>query len=965
MKEESEEQTRKNKIDVFLREQGWRIQVQDNYSNNNTLIVSDIKSSYGNSVLTEIDTKQSDFKARDYKTISDTLRNDKISRYADYLLLDKKGWPLAIIEAKRTSKDPILGQKQAEQYAKDIFDQTKKPVFIFLTNGYETWFYNWNYPEPFENPRMIKDIPSQEALERKRFQNENKKKLSELKINEKIINRPYQIEAVKRVLEGIEKGKRKFLIVQATGTGKTRVAIAIINILLRSNRVQKVLFLADRKALRDQAYNSLKEFLPEESRDKIFSGKLNKNVNLYTSTIQTFMECYREFSPGDFDLIISDEAHRSIYNKWKDVFTYFDAIQIGLTATPSDWIERDTFRFFECEDNSPTTLYSYEQAIKDKWLADFKTYGVSTHFQMVGIKPKDIPKEMAEKLKEKGVEEDELNFEGTDIEKRVIITGTNEAIVKEFMENCLKDKTGTLPAKSIFFAISKKHAKRILVAFEKLYPEYKGQLAKIIISEDSRAQDILDEFKKENFPRVAISVDMLDTGVDVPEVCNLVFAKPVFSKIKFWQMIGRGTRSDKICKHKDWLPEGKKEYFLIFDFWKNMEWFNLHPEGKELKPIEALPSKIFFVRVQQYENLLSKNKKSAELLKKKIIKDIEALPKNSVSVREKAREIELVTSGRLWNKVGVDPVKFLKTKITPLMKYQKNVNLDKSSFTLKVERLALAILNNNTEGIDILKEDICRDINCLPLTIDKVKQKKEFIDKVTNINFWKNIKFNDATKILEELEPLMIFKRPEPVPKMVLDIDDVVQERKLIEFGPEPSQEYVEVYKNKVEKRIKDLAEKNRTIKKIKNNEILTEEDLENLEKTLNSPELYITEEVLQDVYDRHKGTLVEFLKEILNLRKLPNYKEKVKEAFKTYMVENNYLKANQVNFLRTLQTLFIAKQHIEYKDFFEVPLTNIGEAPMPLFNKSELKDMLGLCNKLETQIFRGHQFHQNNRFGV
>ena len=965
MKEESEEQTRKNKIDVFLREQGWNIPIQSNLSETSTLIVSDIKSSYGNSVLTEIDTKQSDFKARDYKTSSETLRNNKESRYADYLLLDKKSSPLAIIEAKRTSKDPILGQKQAEQYAKDIFDQTKKPIFIFLTNGYETWFYNWNYPEPFENPRMIKDIPSQEALERKRFQNENKKKLFELKISEKIINRPYQIEAVKRISEGIEKGKRKFLVVQATGTGKTRVAMAIIDILLRSNRIQKVLFLADRKALRDQAYNNLKEVLPKESRDKIFSGKLNKNARLYASTIQTFMECYKEFSPGDFDLIISDEAHRSIYNKWKDIFTYFDAIQIGLTATPSDLIERDTFRFFECDDDSPTALYTYSQAVKDSWLADFKTYGVSTHFQIEGIKPKDVPKEMSERLKEKGIEEDELNFKGTDIEKKVIITGTNEAIVKEFMENCLKDKTGTLPAKSIFFAISKKHAKRILVAFEKLYPEYKGQLAKIIISEDSRAQDILEEFKKENFPRVAISVDMLDTGIDIPEVCNLVFAKPVFSKIKFWQMIGRGTRSNKICKHKNWLPDGKKEYFLIFDFWRNMEWFNLHPEGKELKPLESLPSKIFFVRVQQYENLLGKNKKGAELLKKKIVNDIKSLPKNSISVREKAREIELVTSGKLWNKFGVDPIEFLKSKITPLMRYQKDVNPDKASFTLKVERLALAILNNNVEGIDILKEEICRDIDCLPLTINEVKQKKEFIDKVTSPSFWKNIRFEDTIRILNEIEPLMIFKRPEPVPKIILDISDVVQQRKLIEFGPEPSQEYVEVYKNKVEKRIENLAEKNRTIKKIKNNEILTEKDLVELEKTLNSPELYITEEILQDVYNRHKGTLVEFLKEILNLRKLPNYKEKVKEAFKTYMVENNYLKANQVNFLRTLQTLFIAKQHIEYKDFFEVPLTNIGEAPIPLFNKSELRDMLGLCNGLETQVFRGHQFHQDNRFGV
>ncbi len=923
--------TRKQKIDILLKEQGWNVKDKSQ-------------------VVIEVDTRQSDFKKRNYKDYKDTFENELESKYADYLILDKRGDPLAVIEAKKTSKDPIIGKTQAREYAEDIKKQTKKDVFVYFTNGEEIWFWNLNH----ENPRMVKGFHNQESLERIRWQNLNKKNFSEIKINDKIIDRNYQIESVKRVLEGIGKGKRKFLIVQATGTGKTRVAMAIIDVLRRSNRVEKVLFLADRKALRDQAFNDgFQAFFPNESRAKIYSGKLDKNAKLYASTIQTFMECYQEFSPGDFDLIISDEAHRSIYNKWRDVFTYFDTIQIGLTATPADIIDRNTFRFFECEDNRPTFLYTYDDARKEGWLANFKVQAVSTHFQIEGVKSKDVPKEIKDKLAEEGIDEEDIDFDGTDIEKKVIVTGTNEAIIKDFMDNCLMDQIGNLPAKSIIFAISKQHAKRLLVAFEKLYPEYKGRVAEIITSDDPRAQNILSDFKKKNYPRIAISVDMLDTGVDIPEVCNLVFAKPVFSKIKFWQMIGRGTRHNSICKNKEWLPSGQKDYFLIFDFWKNMEWFDLHPEGREAAQGEALPSKIFLVRTQQLEYFLSKkNKEYTDLLTKKINDSVSNLPKKIVPIREKAREIELATSGKIWHTVGINPLDFLRMNIAPLMKYEQDISMYEGAFTLKVERLALSILNKDNKAIDRFKESICEDILCLPHTINAVKKKEELLNKITSPSFWEKITYEDALMILSEVTPLMVHKRSEPVPKIVLDIDDVIQQRKLIEFGPMPSQEYVEVYKKKVEEKIKELAEQHPTIKKIKKNEILSEEDLQKLEKTLNSPELFIAEDTLQKVYRQHSGTLVDFIKEILGLYKFKDSKEKIAEAFKTFMIEKNYLSADQVNFLKTIQSILTAKHHVEYQDLFEPPLTNIGNAPIPLFSKNELKEILELCNELEATVF-------------
>jgi len=933
VKPEGEKQTRRDLIDKQLEKAGW-------------------DPADHTKVIQEVDTKKSDLKARDYRTRDETLREEGERAYADYLLLDSSGSPLAVIEAKKTTKDPILGQKQAEDYADDIKKQTGKDVFIFLTNGYEIWFWN----RPHENPRMVKGFHKLEALERIGFQNYARKDFSEVGIKEEIVDRPYQIEAVKRVLEGIDKGKRKFLVVLATGTGKTRVAMAIIDVLLRSNRGQKILFLADRKALRDQAFDeNFKVFFPNEYKNKVFSGKLEKNARLFASTIQTFMECYQEFSVGDFDVIISDECHRSIYEKWRDVFTYFDAVEIGLTATPSELIERDTFRFFGCENRIPTVLYTYEEAVKDGWLVPFELYKALTHFQIRGIKPEDVPYHVMSELVQKGIEPEGIDFEGTDIEKKVVVTGTNEAIVKEFMENCLTDGTGTLPAKTIFFAITKKHARRLWEAFEKLYPEYRGRMARIIVSEDQRAQSMLKEFKNEEMPRVAISVDMLDTGVDIPEVCNLVFAKPVFSKIRFWQMIGRGTRSDATCHHEEWLPNMQKEKFLIFDCWRVFDWFDIHPEGKEVEPTEAIPAKIFLCRIRLLDHFTRVNdQRRADETRSRIVEDIRALPQESVSVKEHLRDVELALSPKLWDRIGIDPLDFLKNKITPLMRYKTGVELNEVSFTLKVEQLSLAILKHDKAEFDRLKEEIAEDLNSLPLTIREVKDKESLLDRVLSPLFWQNTTFDDVQSLLREIAPLMRYSLPEPRPQIILDIDDIVEQRELIEYGPTiaPKSEYVLDYRTKVENRIKVLAEQHPTILKIKRDEVLTEEDLRSLEETLNSPELYVTEEILQKIYKQHTGTLVQFIKKILGLYEFPDPEKEIEEAFKTFMIERNYLNADQVNFLRTIQTVFTKKRHIEYADLFEPPFTSFGpRAPVPLFEKEELIEVIDLCGNLELEV--------------
>ena len=481
-------------------------------------------------------------------------------------------------------------------------------------------------------------------------------------------------------------------------------------------------------------------------------------------------------------------------------------------------------------------------------------------------------------------------------------------------------------------------------------------MARIIVSDDPRAQSSIDEFKKQSLPRVAISVDMLDTGIDVPEVCNLVFAKPVFSRIKFWQMLGRGTRSNQVCTHKDWLPDGKKEYFKVFDFWDNFEYWDMHPEGDQAESGEAITSRIFLTRLKQLEFFLqSGDQDKVEQVKKKILDDVTSLPKDSVSVRENLKDVEKALSPSLWDTVGVDPVEFLKKKMTPLMKYKQDVNLNEASFTLKCERLGVALLENDQKELGRLKEKIGEMIECLPDELNVVKPKIPLKEKVLSRRFWEQVSFEESQMLLTEFSRLMKYMASEPRRTIVIDMDDVIQQRKLIEFGPDAKQEYVNVYKEKVEKRIKMLARESPAIYKIERDEVLTEEDLRKLEETLNSPELYVTEDVLQKVFNQNRGTLVQFIKNILGLYQFPDPEERIRDAFNTYIIEHNkHFSADQLNFIRTIQTVFAKKKHIELGELFDAPFTNFGiEFPRPKFSDDELNDFIKICVTLEKEIFK------------
>ena len=491
--------------------------------------------------------------------------------FTDFCLYDTDGSVLAVIEAKKTARNAREGEEQLKQYITEIAKTQSFVPFGFMSNGLLHYFWDVG----LAHPRAVSGFFSREDLKRLKFIRENRTALAETAINNRIVDRAYQHEAIRRVAEAFTAGKRRALLVMATGTGKTRTTMGLIDVFLQTSWAQKILFLADRDALVEQALNDgFKVHLPNEPRIGSTPRTSMRPSACSSRPSKRWVFAIEQFSPGFFDLIIFDEAHRSIFNRFTEVIEYFDARMVGLTATPAAFIDRDTFRVFDCRDQAPTFLYTYQQAVKEGRLVDFRLYQAQTGFQRDGIRGATLSEEDKNALIEQGLDPDAIDYEGTDLEVVVTNNDTLRKQWEEIMNRCVKDQSGSLPGKTIVFAMTKKHAKRIREVFEEMFPEQSG-LLQVIYTGVERVHDgpygdgLISKFKKKDKPRIAVSVDMLDTGIDVPEVVNLVFMKPVQSRIKLWQMIGRGTRNQEACKFLDRLPDGEKNEFLIIDFWQN------------------------------------------------------------------------------------------------------------------------------------------------------------------------------------------------------------------------------------------------------------------------------------------------------------------------------------------------------------------------------------------------------------
>lgn len=930
---ESEKQTRLELIDKLLLQSGWNVK-------DPTQVAEEFD------VLTP-------------KGIAETSASYKVHQFSDYALLGRDGKPLAVVEAKKSSREAAIGREQAKQYCYSIQNQKGGDLpFCFYTNGHDIYFWDLeNYP-----PRKVVGFPTRDDLERFQFIRRNKKPLAHELINTDIAGRDYQIRAIRAVLEGIEQKQRDFLLVMATGTGKTRTCIALVDALMRASHAEKVLFLVDRIALREQALAAFKEHLPDEPRwPKIGEKLIAKDRRIYISTYPTMLNIIRDelqqLSPHFFDFIVVDESHRSIYNTYKEVLDYFKTTTLGLTATPTDIIDHNTFQLFHCEDGLPTFAYTFEEAIahEPSYLCNFQVTKIQTKFQMEGISKRTISLEDQKKLLLEGKEVAEINFEGSQIEKQVISKGTNTLIVKEFMEECIKDPNGVVPGKTIFFCSSKAHARRIEEVFDQLCPQYKGELAKVLVSEDPRVYGkggLLDQFTSNDLPRIAISVDMLDTGIDVREIVNLVFAKPVYSYTKFWQMIGRGTRLLETRKPKPWCP--KKDVFLILDCWDNFEYFKLQPKGKELKPQVPLPVQLVGLRLDKIEkaNDLGHDR-IVEWEVAKLRNQIVELPQHSIVIKEASATLARLEEKGFWIALDHQKIEFLRNEIKPLFRTVSEADFKAMRFERDLVAYTLARLSDENAQAEALKDSLVERISELPLSISFVGAEEALIRAAQFNHYWAKSNDGELESALDELNarlgPLMKFReRSADARPVYLNLADELHKKESVEFGPQHESVSITRYREMMEALVTELTERNPVLMRIKDGEEIAPDEADALAELLHAEHPHITEDLLRRVYQNRKARFIEFIRHILGIEVLKSFPEAVGEAFEQFIQQHSSLSSRQMEFLNLLKTFTIEREKVEKKDLISAPFTVIHPKGIRgVFNPGEINEILQLTERL------------------
>ena len=865
----------------------------------------------------------------------------------DYCLYDASGNVLAVVEAKRCSRNAREADEQLRHYVTEIAKKQPFAPFGFMANGHDIWFWEVG----LANPRLVAGFFAPADLERLKFLRQNRRPLEATPINSSIVDRSYQHEAIRRLAEAFAANKRRALLVMATGTGKTRVAMALIDVFLRANQAQNVLFLADRDALVDQTLtDGFKAHLPHEPRDRIYTHQIDKTKRLFVATEQTLALCYAKFSPGFFDLIIFDEAHRSLFKRFTEVIEYFDARMIGLTATPANFIDRDTFRLFGCDANVPTFLYDYPQAVKEGFLVDFSLYQAHTSFQRKGIKGVDLSEEDRNALAEQGIDPDSLDYAGTEIEVEVSNRDTLRKQWEEVMETCLKDQSGQLPGKTIVFAMTKKHAHRIAEVFEEMYPQHVG-VAQVITSTTERVRDgsygdgLITKFKKNNLPRIAISVDMLDTGIDVPEVVNLVFMKPVQSRIKLWQMIGRGTRNQQACKYLDRLPDGKKTEFKIIDFWQND--FNKKADDKPPIDMPVLVS-VFNTRLKILERHLPDH--TAEAFRQAIT-DLRAMmarvPRDSFPVKKVWLQVAPAWEDDFWTLITPAKLDFLRLHVAPLLRFAADVDVAAETFTHKVERLKLQILQA-TPSPQLL-QSIAEDVSLLPDIAERVRSSPSAAlalsaDLATATPA-------QLTQIIRDLAPQMKNRRDRPSAFLKIDLPDFIATHGYISVGEGGHQILIEEYKRRVDARVLEIVEKHPALAALREGREVTDDQLVDLERTLHRElgrdDIQLSSRNIRIAYGLRVDNFLAFLRHLLALDAIPDYSQVVQRGFERHIQAHNY-NAEQIRFLRSVQEVFLAKRTLVEADLYDPPLTNFGRnAVERFFTPQEIGDLLHLTQSL------------------
>ncbi|GAB2950092.1 DEAD/DEAH box helicase family protein [Hymenobacter coalescens] len=867
----------------------------------------------------------------------------------DYVLWGEDGKPLAVVEAKRTSKEPKAGQHQAKLYAECLEQAHGQRPVIFYTNGFETWLWDdVAYP-----PRRVHGFYKKDELERLIQRRTTRQALSDAPVDAAIADRYYQIEAIRSVARVLEGKGRESLLVMATGTGKTRTAAALIDVMSKCGWVKRVLFLADRTALIYQAKNALTKTLPNLPAVDLTREKEHAQARVVFCTYQTMInqidQSYdahqRTFGIGHFDLIIFDEIHRSVYNKYKAIFEYFDGYRVGLTATPKSEGDRDTYHLFGLEPGVPTFAYELEQAVKDGYLVPPFSMSVPLKFHRDGIRYADLTP--AEKLQYEEKFANPLTGEFPDevdggaLNTWLFNEGTVNQVLAYLMQNGIKVAGGDRIGKTIIFARSHAHAKFIEERFNAQYPQYKGEYCKVIDNYETYAYDLLKKFsEKDSAPHIAVSVDMLDTGIDVPEVVNLVFYKPIRSSAKFWQMIGRGTR---LCPGLIG-DEQDKQHFLIFDFCENFEFFGQKPQGNETRQGKSLTQRLFEQRLKLIFHLQKRtepeHQQYADELRKYLHQQVEQLEDESFLVRQHWRVVEKYRDVHCFNALNELQIKELMDHITPIVFEPEDDELAKRFDQLCYSMELEVLMKGSTPAHLVEEARALADSLSKRGSIHQVAAKMDLIKQVQGQTYWTAPTLPQLEHLRQDLRSLMRFIQTEKRPPVYTNLDDQV----LPSLVAEPAMvKLASLNLEAYRKRVAQYLIEHRTstvIHKLRTNQAIGLPELQQLETMLFDQGTVGTREQFEKAYG--KQPLGKFVRSIVGLEA-----NSVKEAFSSF-INNPSMNAQQIRFLDLIVQYLSSNGYLETETLFEAPFTEVStHGLLGVFSEDQATEVVSLLERV------------------
>ncbi|KGM52503.1 restriction endonuclease subunit R [Lysobacter concretionis Ko07 = DSM 16239] len=864
------------------------------------------------------------------------MPNQKGEGFVDYVLWGRDGKPLAVVEAKRTFTDPDVGRQQAKLYADCLERMKGQRPLIFYTNGHKTWLWD----DRRAPPREVQGFYTREELELAIQRRSLQQDLRGLKVDREIAGREYQLRAIRAMAESLASGRRAGLLTMATGTGKTRMSIALVELLMRANWVKRVLFLADRVALVNQAAKAFKEHLPHSSPVNLVTEKDGQG-RVYLSTYPTMMGLIeqmqgdrRKYGVGHFDLIIIDEAHRSVYQKYGAIFRYFDSYLVGLTATPRDEVDRDTYHLFGLETGVPTDTYGLDEAVADGYLVPPKAHSVPIRFVREGIRYDELSDEEKEHWESLDWgEHDELPDEvhASQVNKQLFNESTVDLMLQHLMEHGLKVDGGDTLGKTIIFAVNQRHAEFIAQRFDHHYPHYKGAFARVVTHSVTYAQSLIDDFSRvARLPQIAISVDMLDTGIDVPEIVNLVFFKAVRSKVKFLQMIGRGTR---LCPAL-FGPGQDKTEFHIFDFCQNFEYFNEHPAGAVAPVSEPLGKRLFKRRLELVALLPTdpdeKPKWAADgvpdygslpLLRHALVDqlhgEVAAMNLDNFIVRTELEHVTRFAERGQWDALDDTAIVELREHVAGLPSEQEAEHITAKLFDLVCVNLQVALIKATGDFITWRDKviGIASDLETKD-TIPAVKAQLALIQELQTEAFWQGITLPLIETVRRKIRELVKFvdqKTSTPVYTVLTDEIGEASEVGLDSFSTGIN---LAQYKRKVEAYIR-ANDSHIAIAKLRHNKPLTPTDLEELERFVYGAEVVGG----RAAFEKHYGSerpLTLFIRSLVGLDR-----NAAKEAFAHFLDENRYT-VQQIRFVEMVIDRLTHSGVMDPGQLYEPPFTAI-----------------------------------------